>query len=240
MVLLIVSLFIGLFLFSMGFLLNEKSATSMISGFKKLSDEEQKQVQLVEYVNFFRKFHFTIGILIIVLSTVFYFVKLFDFIGFTLLFFSLAGYTFFIFRSQFYYPPQKRKPFIISFYIMLIVSIGVIVLFIIPYQETKIEIFDNQLKISGIYGEDLSIDQINDVKLIKQLPNIKIKTNGFAMSNLKKGWFKLKSGEKVKLIINDTNPPFLQISTNQNYSIIIGIKTIDEVLLNQQLNMLKK
>lgn len=227
-------------LFGMGFLLNSKNASSMISGYKNLSKEEQKQIRLIEYVSFFRRFHFTIGILIVVMSIVFYLVKLFDFIGLILLFFSLAGYTFFIFRSQFYYPPQKRKPFIISFYVMLIVSLGTIVLLILPYKETKVEIFDNKISISGIYGEDLALNQIKNVKLIDQIPNIRIKTNGFAIRNLKKGWFKSENGEKIKLIVDDTKPPFLQIDTNHNYSIIIGIKNVDEVLLKQQLNLIKK
>lgn len=239
MLILIISVSVGLMLFGMGFLLSSKNAPTMISGYKKLSEEERNQMKLSEYIDFFKIFHFTVGLLIVVLSIVFYLIKLIDFIGFTLVFFSLAGYTFFIFKSQFYYPPQRRKPFIISFYVMLIVSIGVLVMFIVPYQKTDIEIFNNQLKISGIYGEEIPIDQIQSFQIIDELPAIKIKTNGFAMNNLKKGWFKTWEGEKVKLIIDDMNGPFLQIESDQKFKLILGLENLDEELLFEQLRLIK-
>lgn len=128
----------------------------------------------------------------------------------------------------------------IAFYVMLLVSIGVIILFILPYQETEVEIFDHQMIISGIYSETLSIDQIDKAEFLQYYPPVKLKTNGFALTNLKKGWFKLESGEKVKLFINDMSGPFLKIYTNQNYSVIIGLKNVDEELLYRQIKLLKK
>lgn len=157
-----------------------------------------------------------------------------------MVFFSLPGYTYFIFKSQYYYPPQKRKILQVSFYIMLIVSIGVFILLFIPYQETEIKISENKLIISGVYGEELSLDQIENVLILNQLPPIHLKTNGFAMSSLKKGWFKLSDGSKAKLMIDDNKPPFLQITTKQNYLIIIGISNVDEELLYQEIIALKK
>lgn len=239
MVLLIVSLFTGLLLFGIGFLLNERNASGLLSGYNTMSEEERKEVKLSEYISFFRKFHFAIGMLIMLSSIIFYFTKLVDFIGFSLMFFSLAGYTFFIFKSQFYFPPQKRKTNLIAFYMMLIIDVAVIILLFVPYQTTQVQIFNNQLMIGGVYGEELPIEQIEQIYIIQQLPEIKIKTNGFAMSTLKKGWFKTSDGEKVKLMINDMDGPFLQVDTDNNYSVIIGLEELDEEHLFQQLQLLK-
>jgi len=239
MVLLIVSVFVGLLLFGLGFLVNQKNAASVISGYKQLSDKDQKQVRLSEFVNFFRKFHFTIGLLIVLFSIVFYLVKLPDLIGYTLIFFSLPGYTFFIYKSQFYYPPHLRNVYKITFSIMVIISIAVIVMMYVFQIDPKIEVFNNQLKISGVYGEDVEIRNIKDIYLLKSLPEISMKTNGVAMSHIKNGWFKLKDGRKVKLFINDLEGPFIEINTT-NKTIIIGLKDFDEELLYQQLKLLKE
>jgi hypothetical protein len=240
MVLLIISLLIGLLLYGIGFLLNEKNASSMLSGYNTMSDKDKKEVKISEYIRFFRKFHFYTGILIMFFSLLFYFTNLVDYIGFSLLFFSLAGYTFFIFKSQFYFPPHKRKTNLIAFYIMLIINVAVIILLFVPYQTTQVQIFDNQLVIGGVYGEELPINQIEHVDLTQQLPSIKMKTNGFAMSSIKKGWFKTSDGKKVKLMVNDMKGPFLQIDTAHDYSIIIGLEELDEELLFHQLELIIK
>jgi len=240
MFLLIVSVSIGLLLFGLGFVVNQKNAPSVISGYKQLPEKDKKQIRLVEYVSFFRKFHFFIGLSIVLFSILFFMLKMPDFIGYVLIVFSLPGYTFFIYKSQFYYPPQQRMIFKISFSIMLILSIGVILMMYVFQTAPKVEIYNNQLQISGIYGENIEIQNINEVYLLKSLPPISYKTNGVAMSHIKKGWFKLKDGRKVKLFINEMSGPFIEIIDFQNKTIIIGLKDFDEELLYHQLDLLKK
>lgn len=240
MVLLIVSVSTGFLLFGIGFLVNQKNAPSVISGYKQLPEKDKKQIRLAEYVKFFRIFHFFIGLSIVVFSILFYLLKMPDFIGLTLIFFSLAGYTFFIYKTQFYYPPQQRMIFKISFSFMLIISISVILMMYIFQIDPKVEIYNNQLKISGIYGENIEIQNIKEIHLLKSLPPISYKTNGVAMSHFKKGWFKLNDGRKVKLFVNDMSGPFIEIIDSQNKTIFIGLNDFDEELLYHQLSVLNQ
>lgn len=240
MVILIVSILIGLLLFGIGFTLTEKNASSILSGYNTMSITERKHVKLNAYISFFRIFHVIIGSSIIVLSLVFYNLNLVDFIGFTLIFFCLPGYTFFIFRSQYYFPPQSKGIYNLSALIMFIISIGVIILLLYTQMNPKVEFIDKELRISGVYGENIKIKDIEDVKLLENPPLIKLKLNGIAMAKIKKGWFKLQDGRKVKLFINDPSGPYVQIKTIDKKIIIIGIKEFDDSLLYQYLIRLKK
>lgn len=240
MILLIVSVSIGLLLFGIGFLVNDKNATSVISDFNAMSKDEKEEFRLSSYVQFFRLFHFIVGISIILFSIIFFLLNLIDYIGFTLIFFSLPGYTFFILRSQYFFPKDKRALYKVSAMIMIIISLGVFVLTIVMQLNPNIEVFDDQLRISGVYGEQINLSDIEDINLLENYPPIKIKVNGIAMTNIKKGWFRLKDGRKVKLFINDSSGPYVYIKTIDERIIIIGIKDYDDSILYQQLRFIKQ
>ena len=61
----------------------------------------------------------------------------------------------------------------------------------------------------GSYGEILKRPEIQSIELVAHLPEITSKTNGFALGTIKKGYFKTKNGETVKLIINSDNKPIM-------------------------------
>ena len=63
----------------------------------------------------------------------------------------------------------------------------------------------------------LNKSNVKTIELVSQLPEITIRTNGFALGTIKKGFFKTKNGEIVKLILNSENTPVLLLTkTNGN------------------------
>jgi hypothetical protein len=240
MVLLIVALFTGLIFLGIGLTVSKKNARNVLSGYNSMSPEERKQVKLEPYITFFRYFHFTIGLAIIVSSLVFYFLKLPDYIGLVLIVFILPSYTFFIFRSKYYFPQKQYGVYNFSGFIMLFLSIGVISIVAVLQLTPKVEIFESRLKIGGIYGENIQFQDIQKVELIEVLPTIKLKINGIASANIKKGWFRLNDERKVKLFINDTVGPYVLIETTDKKTIIIGLKDFDDKRLFRQLKLKTK
>jgi len=211
MFLLIVSIFIGLLLFGIGFILTEKNAPYSLSGYNSFSEEEKKQFDLKSFVYFFRNFHFILGGSIVLLSVLLYLIHQIDGIGFVLTFFPLIGYAYFIYKSIKLYPKKQRKTAQIALWILLGVGITVGIIMSIGFSSSQLTFQENNLAISGIYGETIAYQDIANLSLIQKLPDIKIKTNGFALQNIKKGYFKTKNGEKVRLILNSLDTPCLLI-----------------------------
>ena len=61
------------------------------------------------------------------------------------------------------------------------------------------------IKINGSYGETLKSSEIKKIELVNQISLISYKTKGFALSSIKKGYFKTKKGENIKLFVNSNN-----------------------------------
>ncbi|WP_169824141.1 hypothetical protein [Anaerobacillus alkalidiazotrophicus] len=50
----------------------------------------------------------------------------------------------------------------------------------IGIQPNEVSISDNRLYISGFYGVKWPLDEITKVELVDTIPNIQVRTNGFA------------------------------------------------------------
>ena len=70
---------------------------------------------------------------------------------------------------------------------------------------------DQGLRIEGMYSTDLPWEQITAVDTVAEIPPIRMKINGFADGYSAKGYFKTKSGAKVKLFVRNNEKPILRI-----------------------------
>lgn len=119
---------------------------------------------------------------------------------------------------------QKRS---INYYlfILIIVAAAVIVpVVLIAYgsRDTEATIESDFLKISGMYGTNIALDNISKIDTLEQLPSIQMRTNGYAAGNSKIGHFKLANGRHVILFIKTASPPFIQIITNDSSYIYLN------------------
>jgi hypothetical protein len=222
MVVLIVSFFVGLMLYGVGFLLTEKTAPSMMSGYQKLSAEDKRAFKLTEFVRFFRKFHFIVGGMIMVLSPLLFFFVGEDANSILIIVFPLLAYIFFIIKIKFYTPASQQLALNFALGLMIVVSLGAAVMFYRSIQPGTILVHGHSLEITGIYGKTIDYVDIEEVVLVDSIPAITLKTNGFESSTVKKGWFKTRSGEKVKLFLTDANPPYLFIQLKDGTKMFYG------------------
>jgi predicted aspartyl protease len=56
------------------------------------------------------------------------------------------------------------------------------------------------------------------------LPKITLKTNGFALGTIKKGYFKIDNGEIVKIILNSDNKPLILFTKTDGKKIYYSAK----------------
>ena len=75
-----------------------------------------------------------------------------------------------------------------------------------------------------MYGFEISIGEIENVELSDKLPTIKLRTNGFSLGNIKKGFFNLDKFGKSRLLIHSDLAPYLILTKNNKDKIIINFK----------------
>jgi len=112
----------------------------------------------------------------------------------------------------------------IAIAVIVLVVCAVIPLLIVGNQEPEITVTDQQMQISGIYGNDYNLSDIESVTLQDQCPVTTFKTNGFAMGKIKKGHFNVQNDGNCLLFLSGTGK-CIRIKTKSD---VIYINFADE------------
>jgi hypothetical protein len=225
----------GLLFISMAFLVTEKNAKYLLSGYNTMSEEERQKVAIQSYIPYFRKFHLFLGISFIAFGLLLHVGIGESASGIFIGVYPILAYIYFIKESSKYWKGSGNKWNKIGLYVLVGTFILIIGLFTMGFRENKILITVDRIELQGIYGETFKPASIKSVALVDQLPNISSKTNGFALGPIKKGLFRTKDGENVKLILNSLNAPFLLITKNDNSKIYFSAKESPNIELYNEL-----
>lgn len=217
---------------SMGFLVTKNNARYILSGYNTMSEEQRSLVDIDSYLNFFKKFHLFLGIsfFILVIGT-----SLFNenmaaiFLGV----YPLLAYCFFIVKGSNYFTNVKNSRIWTKIVvgILLLTTCGVGYLFFNGFKNNEILLEGSNLEITGMYGEKISRDKILNVKLVEELPEIVMKSNGFGADDFRKGYFKTKDRKTVKLFVNKKEKQILLLNTVEGDIYFSSIEEAPENLL---------
>ncbi len=240
----IVSVLLAFIFIGIGFLITEKNAKHLLSGYNTMADEDRKNFNLTDYLKFFKKFHLFLGTSLLIISLIlFYFVDA-DYSGIFVGVYPVAAYIYFIWKGKRFNNmknEQTKSSFIFALVIMVAVFVGIVAMFAYSLQDNPIEIRAEIIKIGGDYGIDLPIKDIKSIELVNELPEMTSKINGFALQNIEKGLFRTNNGEQIKLLINSQNKPFILIITKTNEKIYYSSKEkSNQEIYNQLIEVVKK
>lgn len=211
------------------FLVTENNAKYLLSGYNTMSDAERAKFDIKNYIPYFRKFHIFLGVSLFIIGTNLYYFVSPDWSGIFMGTYPILTYVYFIWKGNKFSKETGKKhnlKTIISMIFMFLVFLWISGMFYYSLQDNILEVNENSIEIKGDYGIEIPKNDIKTIELVNELPEISIKTNGFALEKVKKGHFKTKNGEKVRLLINTLNPPFIYIITNDNDKIYYSSKEI--------------
>ncbi len=203
---------LGLFLYIIGTLVNEKNAGYLFAGHNTLTKEEQQAFNLSAYLKRFRKFHQFLGISFILFGLLLYY--LFGEYA-ALLFlvcYPILAYVYFLFQNQTFSSPKQRKRNGIAALVLILVLLGVLALFFYEGKANEFTVENNRIEIKGSYGEGFDLNEMKSIQWVTSLPPIRMKVNGFSAGGISKGMFKTEDGQKLKLIVDKNQPHFLHIT----------------------------
>jgi hypothetical protein len=199
-----------------GFTVTGKNAKYLLSGYNMMSEEQRSAVDIGGYLHFFKRFHFLLaGSLFILVMTVEWISP--NLAGIMLGVYPLLGYCYFIMKSSSYFPDSKGQNIsrVLGVGILMVTMAGVGYLFVIGYKDSSILLVGNKLEITGMYGEKIEKAKVINAKLVSELPEITMKSNGFAAGDFRKGYFRTKDRKKIKLFVNKKQNPLLLLNTTE-------------------------
>lgn len=216
------------------YLIVKKKDYTLISGFSNRPKEEQEELIKNGFPQALGKLLQTTFVLLL-LSFILYFLPIpygFE-IGMGIFIVVLLVGSIYIHKYE--VEKKKRRGYwLAGFFAVLLVGIGI--LFFYSLKDETITINDSQIKISGIYGVEWTLSEIEQVQLLDELPKVDFKSNGFAAFDRLKGSFHLEApyGEG-KLFIYKNYPPYLYLEGKNQYIILNRKNSQETETLYQQL-----
>ena len=212
--------FISLLFVGIGFTITEKNAPYLLAGYNTMSKEEQELVDLKGLLIFFKKFHVVLGASQAIIGYTLYLLDFKESLSLFLGTYSIVGYIYFIIRSA-HFKSNKNENWKIylGVVVLSLCLIGILGTFYYSSLDNKLTLEKNQLVISGMYGEKISLDNIESIQLDEGLPTITKRTNGFSTNTHQKGYFKTEENKLVKLIINKQKIQFIFIDKKKGKDI---------------------
>lgn len=204
-------LFMSILFVVIGFIVTENNAKYILAGYNTMSEEQRKSINLKTYLAFFRRFHLFLGISTLIISLALYYIVGEDVAGIFLALYPILAYIYFIARSANSKKGSKSNHSKAAIVLLIFVLIIIGVLLPYGYSESELILHSDTVEINGVYGEKIKFKDVESIALLKELPKIRYKSNGYALGNVSKGWFKTDN-EKVKLILNTNTGPYLLIT----------------------------
>lgn len=207
----------------------------LISGYNTQSKEEKARVDIEKVAKHIGRMCYLIAFIIFIGAIIsdYFEISIIPFV--IILIIIIFGYL--IYLQRFDHNKKSKAEIIVMIIIGFITFSILIITFSFGNEPNDLIIKDEAIVIDGSYGTTLKRKDIKSIELVDDIPEIRIRSNGYSDGGvIKKGDFKLKSGEKVKLYIQSNKGPYIKISTI-NFDVYINYKDVS--LTKQSFNNLK-
>lgn len=216
---------ISLLFVGIGLIVTESNAKYLLSGYNTMSEEDRKKVDIKAYIPDFRKFHLFLGVSLFLLGTAFTYLISEVAGGIFLTIYPLIAYIYFFITGRKQWKGVSSKGNKMAFIILVGSLLFVVGLMGLGLKEDTLSLESETVVFSGSYGETLSPSDIQSIELVDQLPQITFKTNGFGLGSVRKGYFRTKEKEVVKLILNGDQKPIILMTKTDGKKIYYSARS---------------
>jgi hypothetical protein len=120
--------------------------------------------------------------------------------------FSLGG---FIYLSKYEVPEKRKKSYWLSSILTFVVITFISGIIYLGYKPYELIVKENIVEITGMYGGKWKIEDIDQITLLDEMPEVILKENGFGLATISKGHFKVRNHGSSLLFIHRQSPYIL-------------------------------
>lgn len=198
----------------LAFIPTQGNAKYILSGYNTMSEKDRVHVNLVGLLRYLKHFHIFLGLSILIICTI---LRLFSdsAADVFMITYTIAAYGFMSLGAEkFHQLSAIQRTFnrIITG-VLWIISLVILYFSFISFRNSEVIIEKNQIEITGIYGVRVLKQEIEAIRLLKKMPDVTSKTSGFNGGPYKKGSFRTKQRQRIKLFINTNTPSYILLKT---------------------------
>lgn len=231
---LIITILVAFVLVFIGWGVHKKKWYFLISGYNMMSKEEKQKVDVENLAKSLAKMAYIMAMLIILLG-IFNYYELSTLSIVTTISFIVVPITFIIRSNKYMKNARSPRTKKITIIITTITLAFVTVVLVLSLKQTIFTVENESLTISGMYGDTIAFVEMTNVQLLEEMPKIELRTNGSAIGTKLKGHFKFEGGEKAKLFLDKSKPPFIKIETKDTIYYLNDVESKKTEALYKQL-----
>jgi hypothetical protein len=110
---------------------------------------------------------------------------------------------------------QGRREMLVVYILMAAIAVFVGGILFVSSRPTQVEFTSKGFSIEGMYGETFLWEELDELRLIENLPTIQRRTNGSEVGSHLKGHFRTTEFGAVKLFVQADHPPFIFLSAGE-------------------------
>lgn len=225
----------GVIFIAIGALVRLDRADSFLIHYAGLDRDHPDVINHHQWARRFRKWHFFLGISTLVAGLM---LHLFFGESASLLFVCLYPLVVYLLMfSQSVFSPGFRtsRMKVLAPLILIATMLSILILFRAGYADNAMQFHTDQWEIRGIYGEKIRPGDVAYIQLAEQLPEFRLKLNGFATGRIRKGFFQTQDRQRVKLLIDVTNGPYLRVHRTSGDDLYIALQSRPPALLLEEI-----
>lgn len=237
-------LFLAALFFVMGLLIKKFKFYWLISGYNTASKERKEQMDIEGLGRFMGNYLYFMSSMFVISFLLMWYdvehISLYVFLG------VVVSTVYVIIGAQkydkgaYHKDGSMKKGPKITIGLTVIILLGLIGMGVYGLTPTKNVANEDSLTIEGMYGETIFYKDMEKVELVESFPEIKMRTNGYSLNNVLKGYFTLEELGKGKLFIQLGNPPYIIIHTEKKFFIINEPERSKTKELYEKINNLKE
>ncbi len=123
---------------------------------------------------------------------------------------------------------QNKKDQVLQYLFNISIVVLLVLVLYIGIKPPQVMISENYVRITGSYGVEMQIEDIDRLELRELLPRIKTRTNGMNLLGIaRRGIYDLEELGKTRLISFSTGGPFILMHTGDEW-IVLNFKKPEE------------
>lgn len=195
----------------------------LISGYNTASKEEKQKIDIENTGKIIAKMSYIVAAISFLGALAAYFFQASKSILISI-FLMLIVIFYYVWKAQKYDHSSNAKIAKIILVVTMVLVIAInIPIFYATKKSSDVEVSNDSIRITGTYGRTITKESITEIKLIDNIPEIKMKTNGIGLGKIQKGNYKLEGINKGVLFLENNDGPFIQITT-KSYTVFINYK----------------
>lgn len=194
----------------------------LIAGYNTMPKKEREKIDIKPIAQIMRKYLVFMGAGIMTVSPILRWVGLEHAISTFFIIIIGGGTVLMLIHINYIYKrnPLKYNRLSLWFLIAVLAVAGVFIVY--SMRAPSIQVEDSLLTVSGNYGVTVPLSSIERAELIEELPVVELRTNGFSLHGVRKGYFRLEGIPKALFFLQSTKAPYLVIYRGDDVPIFIN------------------